>query len=314
MNPPQQHGAGMTDQPNRGDEEELPRILLVDDAPENLQLLRHLLRRDSTIEFVDSGDEAIAVASRQRPDLVLVDANARLIDGYDICRRLKADLATQDIPVIFVTERETETDEAKGLGVGALDYIARPLSSPVLYTRIVNHLGVARANADLKRLATTDSLTGVSNRRHFLELAGKEIARMRRYQTPCSCLMLDIDHFKQVNDSFGHDVGDQAIIATARAAQQTLRTEDLFGRIGGEEFAGMLPMTALDQAATVAERLRLAIAAIRIPTKQSELRFTASIGLTAIPLDEDSFDVALKRADEGLYAAKHNGRNRVVVR
>jgi diguanylate cyclase (GGDEF)-like protein len=139
------------------------------------------------------------------------------------------------------------------------------------------------------------------------------MARMRRYRTEASCLMLDIDHFKQVNDTYGHDIGDQAITATSRTALQALRLEDLLGRLGGEEFAAMLPMTPLAKAETVAERLRLAIAGLRIATPQGELRFTASIGLAEILPDERSFEEALKRADAALYQAKRNGRNQVVI-
>src|SRR5579872_6635149 len=135
-------------------------ILLVDDAPERLQELRRILRREGSVQRVAS-DEAVAMASRQRPDLVLLDGAARAIDGYEVCRRLKSELTTQDIPVIFVSDSDVETEEAKGLELGAVDYIARPLSSPVLYARIVNQLGVARANAELKRLATTDPLTEI---------------------------------------------------------------------------------------------------------------------------------------------------------
>ena len=288
-------------------------ILLVDDAPERLQEFRRLLRREGTVQLVANSEEALAVASRRRPDLVLLDGAANAIDSYEVCRRLKSEHRTQDIPVIFVSEQDTETEEAKGLELGAVDYIARPLTSPVLYTRIVNHLGIARANAELKKLANTDALTGLYNRRHFLDLAGKELARMRRYRTEASCLMLDIDHFKQVNDTFGHDVGDQAIIATAHTGLAALRTEDLFGRLGGEEFAALLPMTSAAKAETVAQRLRLAIAGLRIATAEGELRFTASIGLAAIDPDEPDFDAALKRADEALYEAKRNGRNQVVT-
>jgi diguanylate cyclase (GGDEF)-like protein len=309
----------MSDGSDKQEEGTPASILLVDDAPERLQEFRHLLRREGSVQLVASSDEALAVAARQKPDLVLLDGASSSIDGYELCRRLKAEQATQDIPVIFVTERDadansdSDSDEAKGLGLGAVDYIARPLTSPVLYTRIVNHLGVARANAELKRLATTDPLTGIFNRRHFLDLAGREMARMRRYRTEASCLMLDIDHFKQVNDTYGHDIGDQAITATSRTALQALRLEDLLGRLGGEEFAAMLPMTPLAKAETVAERLRLAIAGLRIATPQGELRFTASIGLAEILPDERSFEEALKRADAALYQAKRNGRNQVVI-
>jgi len=289
------------------------RILLVDDAPEHLQLLRQLLRETSDVEFVGSGEEALA-AAQTHPDLVLLDVAMPEMDGYEVCRRLKLDRTTQDIPVIFLTECDAETQEARALKLGAVDYITKPISSPVVHTRIINQIAISRNNAELKRLATTDSLTGAFNRRHFLELAGKEFARMRRYRHAVSCLMMDIDHFKRVNDSYGHDVGDRAIIATAQMAKQALRTEDVFGRIGGEEFAAMLPMTRLDKAEQVAERLRLAIAGMRLPLESGEpLAFTVSIGLVEVAPDRESFEQAMKRADQALYQAKHEGRNRVVT-
>jgi diguanylate cyclase (GGDEF)-like protein len=289
------------------------KILLVDDAPENLQLLRQLLRENSDVEFAASGEEALAAAANGRPDLVLLDVNMPGMDGYEVCRRLKAEPSTQDIAVVFLTECDEESDEARALSLGAVDYITKPITSPVVYTRIVNQLAISRTNTELKRLATTDSLTGAFNRRHFLELAAKEMARMRRYRHSVSCLMLDIDHFKQVNDRFGHDVGDRAIIATVEMARKALRTEDVFGRLGGEEFAAMLPMTAIDKAEQVAERLRIAISVIRIPTPQGELAFTVSIGLVEVAPEGESFEQALKRADEALYQAKHLGRNRTVT-
>ena len=295
------------------DQDGKARILLVDDAPEHLQHLRHMLRDSSNVEFVGSGEEAIA-AAQSHPDLVLLDVVMPEMDGYEVCRQLKLDRATQDIPVIFLTECDAESDEARALKLGAVDYITKPITSPVVQTRILNQIAISRTNAELKRLATTDSLTGAFNRRHFLELAGKEFARMRRYRHAVSCLMMDIDHFKRINDTHGHDVGDQAIIATACMARQALRTEDVFGRIGGEEFAAMLPMTRLDKAEQVAERLRLAIAGIRLPLDSGgQLSFSVSIGLVEVSPDRESFEQAMKRADEALYQAKRDGRNRVVA-
>ena len=289
------------------------RILLVDDAPEHLQLLRQMLRDTSDVEFVGSGEEALA-AAQTHPDLVLLDVTMPEMDGYEVCRRLKLDRTTQDIPVIFLTECDAETEEARALKLGAVDYITKPLSSPVVHTRILNQIAISRNNTELKRLATTDPLTGAFNRRHFLELASKEVARMRRYRHAMSCLMMDIDHFKRVNDTYGHDVGDRAIIATAHMTKQALRTEDVYGRIGGEEFAAMLPMTRLDKAEQVAERLRLAIAGIRVPLGPTEqLSFTVSIGLVEVAPDRETFEQAMKRADLALYQAKHEGRNRVVT-
>jgi diguanylate cyclase (GGDEF)-like protein len=295
------------------EDQDKAKILLVDDVPEHLSRLRELLRDNGDVEFSGSGEDALAKIASNRPDLVLLDVQMPHMDGYEVCRRLKADRNTQDVPVIFLTECDAETDEARALQLGAVDYITKPLTSPVVYTRIVNQLTFSRANAELKRLATTDSLTGAFNRRHFLELAGKEVARMRRYRHRVSCLMLDIDHFKKVNDTYGHDIGDKAIIATVLMARKTLRTEDVFGRLGGEEFAAMLPMTAIDKAEQVAERLRVAIEALRIPTPQGELGFTTSIGLVEVATDGESFEQALKRADEALYEAKRLGRNRTVT-
>jgi diguanylate cyclase (GGDEF)-like protein len=295
------------------EQESKARILLVDDAPEHLQLLRQMLRETSDVEFVGSGEEALA-AAQTRPDLVLLDVAMPEMDGYEVCRRLKLDRTTQDIPVIFLTECDAETEEARALRLGAVDYITKPIGSPVVQTRILNQIAISRNNTELKRLATTDPLTGSFNRRHFLELAGKEVARMRRYRHAMSCLMMDIDHFKRVNDTYGHDVGDRAIIATSQMTKQALRTEDVFGRIGGEEFAAMLPMTRLDKAEQVAERVRLAIAGIRVALSATEqLSFTVSIGLVEVAPDRETFEQAMKRADLALYQAKHDGRNRVVT-
>jgi diguanylate cyclase (GGDEF)-like protein len=258
--------------------------------------------------------EAIAQAAASQPHLVLIDVSEPAFEGYEICRDLKNNPLTRDIQVVLISTREDDENEAKGLQLGAVDYITRPMSSIITFARILNHLATARANSELKRLATTDSLTGTFNRRHFLELATKEVARMRRYRHAVSCMMMDIDHFKRVNDTHGHHIGDQAIIATARKAREALRTEDVFGRLGGEEFAAMLPVTELARAEQVAQRLRLSIAALRIPTPLGELSFTVSIGLVEISAEDESFEQALKRADEALYDAKRRGRNMVVSR
>ncbi|EME70184.1 GGDEF domain-containing protein [Paramagnetospirillum caucaseum] len=170
-----------------------------------------------------------------------------------------------------------------------------------------------RMEAELRRLATTDVLTGAFNRRHFMELAGAEVDRARRHGRPLVALMLDIDHFKRVNDTYGHPVGDVAIKALSDTCAQVIRHEDVLGRLGGEEFAIVLTETDLDGALQVAERLRQAIAAIRIPVEAGTVAFTISIG-TAERLETDStIDAMLSRADMALYAAKRSGRNRVAV-
>jgi diguanylate cyclase (GGDEF)-like protein len=288
------------------------RILLVDQRPESLESLQGQFGKEALIEIAGDGEAALAAVERLLPDLVLVDVETPELDGYEVCRNVKNNPTSRDIPIVLINPRADEDDEARGLMLGAIDYISRPLSSLIVYARILNHLTMARAVSELKRLASTDPLTGTFNRRHFSDLSGKELARMRRYHNAVSCLILDIDHFKRVNDVYGHDVGDEAIIATARTARKALRTEDIFARIGGEEFVALLPMTNLQGAYTVAERVRHAISGIRIDTRLGELTFTASIGLVEVA-DGEAVEQALKRADLALYEAKHAGRNRVVA-
>ena len=288
------------------------RILLVDARPDSLEGLQGQFGREAVIEVAAAGDQAMAAVEQQVPDLVLIDVENPELDGYEVCRNIKNNPVSRDVPVVLINPGADEDDEARGLMLGAIDYISRPLSSLIVYARILNHLTMSRAVSELKRLASTDPLTGAFNRRHFIDLCAKELARTRRYHNSVSCMILDIDHFKRVNDVYGHDVGDEAIIGTARTARKALRTEDIFARLGGEEFVALLPMTNLQGAYTVAERVRNAIAGIRIDTRLGELTFTASIGLVEVS-DGESLEQSLKRADIALYEAKHAGRNRVVT-
>jgi len=286
--------------------------LLVDPRSESLEALEGQFGKEAMIEVVADGESALAAADRLIPDLVLVDVETPELDGYEICRTIKNNPSSRDTPIVLINFSADEDDEARGLMLGAIDYVSRPLSSLIVYARILNHLTMARAVSELKRLASTDPLTGAFNRRHFADMSGKELARMRRYHNAVSCLILDIDHFKRVNDVYGHDVGDEAIIATSRTARKALRTEDIFARIGGEEFVALLPMTNLQGAFVVAERVRNSIGEIAIQTRLGTLSFTASIGLVELS-DGETVEQALKRADVALYEAKHAGRNRVVM-
>jgi len=179
-------------------------------------------------------------------------------------------------------------------------------------TRLLRELSVR--TAELQHLATTDLMTGINNRHHFLSLLYHEFARGRRYKAPLSLMILDLDFFKQINDGYGHAAGDAALKTFANAATECLRGMDVLGRLGGEEFGILLPSTAVDQAEVVAERIRVAVARIAIDTDLGTVRFTTSIGVAQSQEDDESVDVLLARADAALYAAKAAGRNRVVVR
>jgi diguanylate cyclase (GGDEF)-like protein len=295
-----------------------PKILLVDDAPENIRMLRNLLKDDARLLFATSGLDALATARVEEPDLILLDVLMPGLDGYEVCRRLKSAPETRDIPVIFITGLIDETDESRGLELGAIDYITKPFTPGIVRMRVQNHLALRRvtrelqlANAELQRLATTDALTGVNNRRHFFHQVVEEIDRMRRYRHRAAVFMLDLDHFKQLNDTHGHDIGDRALAEAAAVVRQTLRTHDLFARTGGEEFAGFLPETSVEAAVNVCERVRERIAGIEIAASSGTVRFTASIGVAAVEIDSDTPESALKRADHAMYEAKRKGRDGV---
>lgn len=181
--------------------------------------------------------------------------------------------------------------------------------------RLVRVLGeLSVRTAELQHLATTDLMTGVNNRHHFLSLLYHEFARGRRYKAPLSLMVLDLDFFKQINDGYGHAAGDAALKAFSSIATECLRGMDVLGRLGGEEFGILLPSTAVDQAEAVAERIRVAVAKIAIDTEYGTVRFTTSIGVAQSLDADESVDVLLARADAALYAAKAAGRNRVIVR
>lgn len=241
------------------------------------------------------------------------------MDGHDVCRALMAREETRHIPVIFVTARSDDADEEAGLALGAIDFIRKPLSPAIVRARVRNHLAFQKtaidlrmANAELRRLAATDPLTGVFNRRRFLELADGELRRLGRNGRPFGLIMMDVDHFKQINDTRGHAAGDLVLKALAGACVDQLRTVDAVGRLGGEEFAILLPETDLPGIRLTAERLRHDLGEMAVPVDASAINFTVSAGFTAVTDGQDSVDEALKRADEALYKAKELGRNRAI--
>ncbi|WP_431856776.1 GGDEF domain-containing protein [Azospirillum sp.] len=183
---------------------------------------------------------------------------------------------------------------------------------PVLYVLINDVTALKQTEAMLRVLSNTDSLTGAWNRRHFIDLAEAEVERSRRYARPFSLLALDIDHFKRINDAHGHAVGDEALKAFTAACRTTLRTNDVLGRMGGEEFAILLPETDGKGARRVAERIRTRVRALTVPAGTDTVRFTVSIGWASCQGDGRDLDAMLSCADEALYRAKDQGRDRVV--
>ncbi|WP_216362495.1 diguanylate cyclase [Bowmanella denitrificans] len=290
-----------------------PTVLAVDDIPSNLDILvAHLIEEDIELMVALSGEEALALVHQRRPDLILLDIMMPGMDGYEVCRRLKQDPSTADIPVVFLSARDNEVDMEKGLSLGAIDYINKPFSIPVLKARLRNHLALKQKGDKLAELACTDELTSLMNRRHFNQVFRQEWLRAIRNKSQLSLLMIDVDHFKAYNDRFGHTQGDACLQAIARVLSMGLRDPaDAVARFGGEEFVVLLPDTDREGAAKVAERLRRLVLAEALPHPDSSGCFVSiSLGGATCSPEQNMAELALlQQADEQLYRAKRHGRN-----
>ena len=265
-------------------------ILLVDDAPANLEALNAVLGADYDLIFATSSQEAIELARDQLPDLILLDVMMPGMDGREACRRLKADALTAGIPVIFVTGMDHEEDEAAGLDAGAIDYLAKPIRASIVKARVRNHLELKRARDLLESLSITDQLTGLPNRRQFDAVLETEVRRALRNKSHVGLLMCDLDRFKAYNDHYGHPAGDVCLQEVAAVFRDTLRRAgDLPARYGGEEFAVILPGVKPHDAGLIGERIRQAVEARQLPHAPAEsVPFvTVSIGATSVLVTED---------------------------
>ncbi|ALJ36203.1 diguanylate cyclase [Azospirillum brasilense] len=291
------------------------KILVVDDIPSNVHVLSRILKDEHDIYFATDGAKALELAQSRLPDLVLLDIMMPGMDGYEVCSRLKTDPVTRDIPVIFISAKSEVEDETYGLEVGAIDFISKPISPPIVKARVRNHLLLKRQTDLLRTLSFNDGLTGIANRRRFDEVLLREWRRCGRAQLPLSLIMLDVDQFKPYNDHYGHQAGDECLRAVAQLlAEQMMRPGDLIARYGGEEFVCLLPETDEDGAVQVAERLRRTVADRRLPHAVSHVadHVTISLGVaTARPMLDDTPERLTQLADGLLYEAKRAGRNRV---
>lgn len=294
---------------------ERPVILIVDDSPVTIQILHEILGKEYEILFARNGREALDVAYSEIPDLILLDILMPNMNGYEVCRHLKEDPTTRSIPVIFITAKDETEDEAKGLEVGAIDYLTKPIVPAIVKMRIHNHLELKKYRDFLEQISTTDSLTLIANRRRFDEVLILEWRRCLRKKSFLSLIMIDVDFFKQYNDRWGHIAGDDCLKKISAVLVQSLkRPSDLVARYGGEEFACILPETDSSGTLHTANRLRLAVEGLQIPHESSSVSpcVTISLGVaTLTPLKNQDPSHLIKKADESLYEAKKQGRNRV---
>ena len=299
-------------------QKEKARILIVDDEKMNLKVLADLLKDEYAPILARSGEQALQHAlGDSPPDLILLDVVMPKMGGYEVIKILKNNEKTNNIPVIFVTARNSIEDEEHGLKLGAVDYITKPYSSPVVKIRVRNHLRLVHQYRLLDQLAHLDGLTEIPNRRRFEEVFQKEWTRSARNGTPFSLAMIDVDFFKQYNDHYGHAMGDLTLQKIAKALDRGIkRPADLIARYGGEEFVMVLPETDAAAARVVADRTLQKVADLNIPHKYSKAapHVSVSIGLVTIYIGNNNLpQTFLKTADQNLYLAKENGRNRIVA-
>jgi diguanylate cyclase (GGDEF)-like protein len=297
--------------------ERRPTILVVDDEHLYLDLIADILGADYKILVADEGMTGLEIAFIHVPQLILLDLMMPGIDGFEVFRCLKADSRTCEIPVIFITGTGDVATETKGLKMGAVDYINKPINPDLVRARVNTQINFKLMRDKLVRLAATDGLTGLANRFHFDRMLAYEYARHSRSGKELSLIMLDIDQFKAFNDTYGHISGDECLREIARAMTRTVsRATDLVARYGGEEFVILLPETSLSGAVTLAERVRNCISNLALPHKDSSAgHVTASLGVvTGSFLKVSSIMDVLTEADIQLYAAKAGGRNRVAFR
>lgn len=300
-------------------------ILIIDDSEkvreQIVQTLESVSLFDRTFQARDGIEGFKMLIERPEIDLVLCDLEMPRMDGFKFIAMARSREELRNIPIIMLTAREARDLKIKGLEQGASDYVIKPFDPGELIARVRVQLKIKllqddlkRSNELLKELSNTDPLTQLFNRRYMMEVLEKEIHRTARKGSPISLILMDIDHFKKVNDAYGHQQGDTVLVNVAGLIRQHLRSYDVAARYGGEEFVVILPETPLDESMVVAERIRQGIQQLAFAKKLQQLKISISMGVAVYPAPGvDTIDDIIRVADEALYRAKSEGRNRVVT-
>lgn len=297
-------------------------VLIIDDADSVRYLIISTLKKVALFDHyreARDGIDGFKALLAAKTDLIICDLEMPRMDGFKFMQMVNSREDLRDIPIIMLTGREDRDLKIKGLEQGACDYVTKPFDAGELVARVKVQLKIKalqdelkRSNELLKELSNTDPLTRLYNRRYLTKNLNSELVRAKRYNESLSFIILDIDHFKKVNDAYGHQNGDTVLSAVADVIQTGRRCYDIAARYGGEEFVLVLPGTSLAGGITVAERLREDVRAISFKPPLEQLSITISLGVATFPSarveDEDSL---IREADEALYRAKQNGRNRV---
>ncbi|WP_426305902.1 diguanylate cyclase [Acidovorax facilis] len=310
-------------------------LLIVDDDIAVIQVLAKTLTQIGRVRYALNGVDALRLAMQEPPDVILLDAHMPDMSGFEVLNAMRAQSRLEHVPAIFITSHTGEEMEEQGLASGAADFIGKPFRPAIVAARVKTQLRLKLAMDRLRKLSSTDALTGLANRRTLDESLLIECKRTQRSRNPISVLMLDVDHFKRFNDTYGHGAGDDALTRIARAIQtSTNRPADLAARYGGEEFVLVLPDTDGAGAMTVATTLMAYVAQLKIPHIASDTGFlTISIGIGCFDKESDHWAATpvhmrdhpdtpppacatalLGTADQALYAAKEGGRARAVLK
>ncbi|MFH1790498.1 MAG: diguanylate cyclase [Candidatus Omnitrophota bacterium] len=284
-------------------------ILIADDEPSIREGIRVILLSEGySVVMAGDGREAVEKFKKSSPDLVILDMKMPRFSGIQALTKIKKFLGERYIPVIFLTASARIDDKLKALGGGAVDYLAKPVSPQELLARIRNFLDIKASHDRLKEASVFDWMTGCLNKEHFLKKASEELAKAVRNKTPLSFIFMDIDNFKDINDSIGHMAGDAVITEFGRRLQKIIRRIDMTGRFGGDEFMVMLPHKGAKDAAVVAERIRKSTAGKCVVFDKKRIRITVSQGVVALDTQKKvSIEALIQKADECLYEAKDKG-------
>lgn len=288
-----------------------PIVLLVDDSATNVQILATCLKQDYHLKVATNGEKCLMLSNEKpQPDLILLDIEMPGMSGYEVCKKLKSNKDTASIPIIFVTARQGNESEEKGLKLGAVDYITKPIHPAIVVARVNTHITLKLQRDKLEKMALHDQLTGLYNRHYMLDISKQKISKSIRTQQPFCLLMIDIDHFKAINDTHGHLTGDAILRSVAKYLRKNCREEDIVARFGGEEFLVLLDNSELSDGQRKAENIRKIIEEL----KPHGIQVTISLGISQFDEErEENFNRLLKRADDALYQAKEKGRNCVVT-
>jgi two-component system cell cycle response regulator len=297
------------------------KLLLVEDEPTQRLLMQRLLRGAGySVDVASNGEDGLEMIKTGKYQLVLTDWEMPGMDGVTLCRLVRA----ADLPSVYIlllTSHGAVAHAVEGLRAGANDFIRKPADETELIARldagcrvVLLEQSLREANSKIERLSVTDPMLGIFNRRYLHERLPQEAARSRRYAQPLSVVMADLDHFKTINDTYGHQTGDVVLQHAVALARSALRKADWMARYGGEEFVIVLPETPLQGAYVVAERMRRLCAETPVETPEAKIVVTASFGVATIdgvPASNEDAEAMLREADKALYESKHAGRNRV---